>query len=182
MERLSTSKVGSGSAKSLCGFLEGAQSKAGYRLAIRGFDKRPGDSAKKLWTWLQTCDWTDTDSVYATAFAVVGFRKVHDQTAAQKTLDLANEKIVTRYFDVWPRPILKYLSRAITKEELFRDIDFDRTSLTDARFFVAMNEQSKGDLKAAKEQLEWIYKNGERDAHSYAMAESLYRAPPDATK
>jgi hypothetical protein len=174
------SRVGFSSARSLCNFLQGAQSKAGYRRAMKNFADKPGESANKLWSWLQTCDWNDIDAVYATAFVVIGFRNIKDEPAAQKALDLADEKIKTRCFDVWPRPILKYLAGSITKEELIRDIDFDKTSTTDARFFIAMNEQARGNLKEMNEQLEWIERNGARDAQSYIMAETIYHRMKDA--
>lgn len=115
---------------------------------------------------LQLKKWRDKDSPYAVLIAYLGYRQASHDDDARRILDEAVTKVNSK---TWPYPVIRYLRREITAEELLA-LTSDTSKMTEARAYIGMELSLSGQSKEALTHLRWVKENGKRTFFEYSLA------------
>lgn len=127
---------------------------------------RGAEAANDARTFLEINDWHRERAPYMVIFAVIGYRQAERDADAQQFLDLAAKRCNTQE---WPYPIISYLNRETTADELFV-LAGDRNRMTEARAYVGLDLLGAGRRDEALAHLRWVSENGNKTFVEYTMA------------
>lgn len=116
---------------------------------------------KKCLSYCESYNKIDTDASPNNIFLGVllpwySYKSLGDNKNADETLVKGSARFKE---NTWPRPILDYIARAQTPETLMAKA-VDRDKETEARTWIGITQILKGDKAKAKENFEWVAKNG----------------------
>ena len=117
-------------------------------------------------SYLNLKGWKDDRAMYMIIFGSFGDRWAGREADAQQLLKEATEKCDTAK---WPYPIIRYLRRDISAQELLAEAtDLDKK--TEARTYIGLDLLLAAKRGEALTQLEWVTTNGNRGFSEYEFA------------
>jgi tetratricopeptide (TPR) repeat protein len=123
-------------------------------------------AAKAALVYLTLKGWRDTHSQYMSLVAHFGFRQANRAADAEKYLDAALARCDSA---AWPYPVLKYLKRTMTAEQLIQ-ASTDNDKLTESHAYIGLDLSLSGHPTEALPHLEWVKKNGNKEFYEYPLA------------
>ncbi|MGE0126637.1 MAG: tetratricopeptide repeat protein [Blastocatellales bacterium] len=127
---------------------------------------RGAQAASDSLTFIKLKGWQDNSAPYAAMAAYLGYRMDKLSAEAGKTLEEVGAKADARE---WPYPIIKYLKREITAQQLISSAK-DNDQLTEARAYVGMDLSLNGNRVEAVRNLQWVKEKGNPSFVEYEMA------------
>jgi tetratricopeptide (TPR) repeat protein len=116
--------------------------------------------------YLQREGWRDDQTLYMVMVAHYGYRLSQRADEAARILEEAAGKGDT---SAWPYPVIEYLRRKLTEEELLA-LATDNDKQTEAHAYIGMDLALKGEREAALVHLRWVRENGNRGFIEYPLA------------
>jgi lipoprotein NlpI len=110
--------------------------------------------------------WSDDSAPYAALTAYFGYRKDKREDEAAKLIEEMSSKLDA---NAWPYPVIKYLDRQMTAQQLISSAR-GRDELTEARAYAGMDLSLGGNRDEAVVHLRWVKEKGEQGPGQYAMA------------
>jgi tetratricopeptide (TPR) repeat protein len=135
----------------------------GYGLLRMGFGKR---AAEDSLTHLKMVGWQDSGAPYSALAAYFGYRKDKMAVEADKVLNEMADKMTA---SEWPFPVVKYLKRSITLQQLLSSAK-DVGKQTEAHCYAGMDLILEGKLEEGVEHLRWVKEKGVTSYYEYGMA------------
>jgi tetratricopeptide (TPR) repeat protein len=127
---------------------------------------RGNQAAADALTFIERRGWQNDSAPYAAIVAYLGYRM--DKLSAEAGRML-NEMAVKVYAGEWPHPVIKYLKREITAQQLISSAK-DNDQLTEAHAYVGMDLSLDGDREEAIRRLQWVREKGSQGLVEYEMA------------
>ena len=116
--------------------------------------------------YLKRQGWLDDHAPYMALVAHFGYRQAQRGADADRVIEEASTRINAAE---WPSPVLRYLQRASSAEQLLK-LATDNDKLTEAHAYIGMDLSLKGERNAALEHLRWVVEHGNRNFVEYPLA------------
>jgi len=110
--------------------------------------------------------WRDERSQYMVIFGYIGDRRGQRDSEASKLLDEAAAQCDKT---VWPYPVIQYLRREISAQDLLAAAT-DPDKKTEARAYLGLDLALSGHQEEALRHLQWVKENGQKALAEYAFA------------
>ena len=134
----------------------------GLRLA------RGEQAAEDARAYIRARGWADDHAASMALAGYFGYREAKNEEAAAKLLGEAAPRLDA---SEWPYPVLRYLRREQSADELFAAASSDEER-TEAHAYVGLDLALAGDREAAISHLQWMRERGNKDSAEYALAVS----------
>jgi tetratricopeptide (TPR) repeat protein len=108
-------------------------------------------------------------SAYPLFIAYFAYLETGDSDNARRALNYA---VANKSQDQWPTPVIDYLSKKITAEQLISCIT-NTTEETEAHTYIGLNLHQQGDLKGTMAHLEWVSQHGDPEVFEYTLARAF---------
>jgi tetratricopeptide (TPR) repeat protein len=119
---------------------------------------------------LTSANKSDLSGLYMVLVGYFGLRQAHMDIAARAFIDEYAKDFNT---SDWPYPVIKYLRREITAQELFNlAIVEDKKIEVRARVYLGLDMSLSGQRESALEHLRWVKEYGAITSREYALAVS----------
>jgi tetratricopeptide (TPR) repeat protein len=125
-----------------------------------------GQAATDARSYLDLRGWRDGQAQYMVLVGYFGYRYAQQNTDARKILDDALTQCDTT---AWPYPIIRYLRREITAQDLLAAATDDNKK-TEACTYLGLDLSLSGQRDAALPQLRWVKDNGNKVFVEYTFA------------
>ncbi|MCI0391465.1 MAG: tetratricopeptide repeat protein [Acidobacteria bacterium] len=135
----------------------------GYAMLRMG---RGAQAATDASTFIKRRGWQDDSAPYAALVAYLGYRMDKLSAEAGKALD---EMAAKADAGEWPYPVIKYLKREITAQQLISSAK-DNDQLTEANAYIGMDLSLNGDRNQAITHLQWVKEKGNPSLAECEMA------------
>jgi len=127
---------------------------------------RGDQAAADSLTFIKLRGWQDNSAPYAALAAYLGYRMDRLSSEAGKMLE---EMAAKSDANEWPYPVIKYLKRGITAQQLISSAK-DNDQLTEARAYIGMDLSLNGNRDEAITHLRWVKEKGNPGFAEYEMA------------
>src|SRR5262249_8495591 len=127
--------------------------------------------------YLNLKGWKDERSQYMVIFGYLGDRRGQRDAEANKLL---NEAAAQCDKTVWPYPVIRYLRREISAQELLA-ATIDSGKKTEAQTYIGLDHALSGRREEALSHLQWVKENGQKGFAEYAFAIAELRRAQSAT-
>jgi tetratricopeptide (TPR) repeat protein len=123
------------------------------------------EAATDARSYLDLKGWRDRQSQYMVLVGYFGYQYAQRDAAARKILDEALTNCDTT---VWPYPIIRYLRREITAQDLLAAAT-DNDKKTEARTYIGLDLSLSGQRDEALTHLRWVKDNGNKGFVEYTF-------------
>jgi tetratricopeptide (TPR) repeat protein len=146
--------------------LQPTYSGAYYNRSLASMLLARGDTDADARAYVDLKGWKDERVQYMAIFGHFGDRRVRRDIEARKLLDEAATKCDKTS---WPYPIIRYLRREISAQDLLAAAtDLDKK--TEARTYLGLDLLLSGQRDEALTHLQWVKDNGNKDFAEYGFA------------
>lgn len=111
----------------------------------------------------------DYHRMYAMLYGSFAHKMMGNKDAAKKMVAEASKRSVREY---WPSPIVQYLNREITADELLKQAQGEQRG-TEARAFLGVDQALSGESAAAIPNLKWVKDFGDGHFYEYPIAVTM---------
>lgn len=137
-----------------------------YNRGLASLPVARSEAAADAQTYLKLKGWRDPKSQYMVLVGYVADRRAQRDAEARTLLDDAATKCDS---SAWPYPIIRYLRRELTAQDLLAAAD-DSDKKTEARAYLGLALSLSGDRDEALTHLRWVRDNGNKAFVEYAFA------------
>ena len=117
--------------------------------------------------FLKLSKWRGKSAIFAACYSVIFYRLAGKFHKAEEMLKLAKANLMSRE---WPSPIFLYLSSKLSENSLLLSAGKHSEKLTQAHYFIAMNNMQRNRVAEAEKQFAWVKKNGESGLDEFTEA------------
>ncbi len=108
-------------------------------------------------------------SLYPLLISYFGYVTLDDKPRAVTSLNFARRSAREA---MWPFPVLEFLEGRLTGNDLLASVS-NKQEETEARVYLGMQLKQEGRSEAAKLQLDWVARHGDRGVFEYTLARSI---------
>ena len=117
--------------------------------------------------YLKKGGWQDKNSPYMALVEYFGLRQAKQPEKTEQFLDLALSKVKKTE---WPYPVLRYLRKEISEQDLLTLAKSDDGKMTEAHAYIGLDLSLSGRTADALEHLNWVKLNGQKNYIEYHFA------------
>lgn len=155
--------------------LNPAHAEALYNRALTHLLLAQGAAANDARAYLEQKGWQDERGLYIVLIGYFGYRYGRDEDGARKLVEEAKVKCNT---SMWPYPVVRYLLRELSSQELLTQaVDDDKR--TEARAYTGIDLSLAGKRDEALAHLRWVKDNGNKGFIEYALAAAEFNRMGD---
>ncbi|MBC7931608.1 MAG: tetratricopeptide repeat protein [Rubrivivax sp.] len=127
---------------------------------------RNAAAASDALMFLRRQGWRDDQSPYMALAAYLGLLRSRQSAPAARLLEDVPARLDASQ---WPYPVIRFLRREITKEELLK-LATDNDKLTEAHAYVGLYLSLSGETDSALPHLRWVGEHGNKNFVEYPLA------------